>query len=345
MKKKVIIIILVIAALITAGFVIFGIVGYATAGKIEESYYYTYTSSGTTTEEIDVDSDVSQVIIGYNSTPMESYMEATISVSVHGLFMQGKTIENFYNVPTTTNNSNDKTIEFRIKQDQWFDPSTWFSNRKSTINLLLRTDVVYNFDIDVSVGDIDVNIPENVSVGDLELLTSTGSISAELSENTKVNSIQLITSTGDVDFSSHHTNHTNSIRLETSTGNIDSTLSNGIISGDIRSLTSTGSSTLRFYNLTYQTNCVWDFDGSTGNINIYIQQDANMNGNVSGDAATSTGDINVDYQDWSDNIGARFIGTTSTGTPDQYTSSDFASASYKYDLDLQTSTGNINIEH
>ncbi|TXT62467.1 MAG: hypothetical protein BAJALOKI3v1_570005 [Promethearchaeota archaeon] len=346
MNKKVIIAILVISAALTAGFVIFGIVGYATAGTIEKSYQFSYTNSSIFgLEDIDIDFDLAKVDINYNSTPMDAYMEANLSVLIEGLFMEGKSFANFFSEPITANNSADKNIQFLMKQDQWFDPSTWFSTKIVTLHILLRTDVEYNIDVDVSVGDLSVNVPENVSVGALELLTSTGSISADLSENSTVNTIELITSTGNIGFKSQYINHTGSIRFETATGNIDSTISNGIIDGNIRILTSTGNSLLRFYNLTYEANNVWDIDGSTGNIDIHIQQYDNMNANVSGSAITSTGNVYVYYQDWSNSVGVRLDGTTSTGSAEDYTSSDFATATFHYDLALTTSTGNVNIDH
>ncbi|MBD3212840.1 MAG: hypothetical protein GF311_09550 [Candidatus Lokiarchaeota archaeon] len=346
MNKKVIIAILAISAILTAGLVIFGIVGYATAGTIEKSYQFTYTNSSISgPENIDIDSDLAKVNIHYNSTPMDAYMEANLSVRVEGLFMEGKTFANFFDEPVTVNNSADKNIQFLMKQDQWFDPSTWFSTKIVALYILLRTDVEYNIDVDVSVGDVSINVPENVSVGTLELLTSTGSISADLSENSTVNTIELITSTGNVVFNSQYTNHKSLITLQTSTGNIDSTISDGYIDGNVRILTSTGNSILRFYNLTYETNSVWDIDGSTGNINIFIQQDENMYANVSGSAITSTGNIYVNYKDWNSLIGVRLDGSTSTGIAEDYISSDFNTATYHYDLDLTTSTGNVNIDH
>jgi len=343
--KKVFIVIMTIAALITAGIVIFGIVGVATAGTIEKTYQFTYTSSSTPRENIDIDTDISRVIVNYNSTPMDSYMDANLSVRIEGLFMEGKTIRHFFNEPTTQNNTADKRIEFTTKQDQWFDPSTWFSTKISTLTILLRSNVIYNIDIDVSVGDISLNVPENVTVGNLNLISSTGSISTDLLNNTTVDSINVKTSTGNVALNTLYTNHTSSLTLTTDTGNIEATISNGIIDGDITTDTDTGTSTLRVYNVTYQTNSVWALSGDTGNINIHIKQDETMNANVSGTATTSTGNINVNYEDRSTNVGVRLVGSTSTGTADDYTSSDFATATCKYDLDLSTSTGNVNIDY
>jgi len=343
MQKR-FIVILAIAALLTAGIVTFGIYGYATAGKVENSFYYTYTSTEGEVEDINIETDIGMVVINYNSTSMESYMDANINASVEGLFIEGKTFDEFYNQPITVNGSSTKSLEFSMKRDQWFNPSTWFSVRRVVIDLTLRTDVAYNINVNVSVGNILLNVPENVTIGNLNLQSTTGTISVDLSENTKINTVDIETSTGKIELKSLKTNHTNGIDLTTSTGSIDVSLSNGILNGNINTVTSTGNSYIDIFNMTYETNSVWSIGGSTGNVFLNIEQDENMNANVSGSVIVSTGRIEVSYRDWSANVGAKFVGTTSTGILDAdlpYESSGFDSADYTYDFTLETSTGNI----
>ncbi|MFO7796711.1 MAG: hypothetical protein ACQERB_09210 [Promethearchaeati archaeon] len=343
MQKK-FIVILAISALLTAGIVTFGIYGYATAGKVENTFYYTYSSTGGEVEDININTDIGMVVINYNTTSMESYMEANINASVEGLFIEGKPFEEFYNQPVTANGSSTKTLEFSMKRDQWFNPSTWFSVRRVVINLTLRTDVVYNINVNVSLGTIVLNVPENVTIGNLGLLSSTGTVSVDLSENTKINTVDIETSTGKIELDSLKTNYTNGIDLTTSTGSIEVSLSNGIINGDINTETSTGNSYVDIFNMTYETNSVWSIRGSTGNVFLNIEQDENMNANVSSSVIVSTGRIEVIYRDWSVNVGAKFVGSTSTGIIDAdlpYESLGFDSADYTYDFTLETSTGNI----
>jgi len=335
---------LAIAAILTAGIVTFGIYGYATAGTVGKSFNYSYTSSGEDVEDVNIDVDIGKVVMNYNSTPMDSYMEANINASVEGLFVEGKIFNDFYNEPITVNESSVKTIEFNIKRDQWFDPSTWFSVRRVTIDLTLRTDVVYNINVNVSVGNILLNVPENVTIGNLDLKSSTGTVSVDLAEDTQINTVEIETSTGTIELESLKTNYTNSIDLTTSTGSIEVSLSNGILNGNINTATSTGNSYIDIFNMTYETNSVWSIGGSTGNVLLNIEQNENMNANVSGSFIVSTGKIEVSYRDWSVNVGAKFVGTTSTGILDAdlpYESSGFDSADYTYDLTLETSTGNI----
>ncbi len=80
-----------------------------------------------------------------------------------------------------------------------------------------------------------------------------------------------------------------------------------------------------------------------------------MGANVTGTIHSGTGSINIQYIDTSSNVGASFFGTTGTGSfnrvntlgfipgSNPFNSLDFATT-YNYDLNLDTGTGNINVD-
>jgi len=198
--------------------------------------------------------------------------------------------------------------------------------------------------VNVSVGTIQLNVPQNVTIGILDLHATTGTVSIDLASNTKINTLNIETTTGNIHLHSLKTNYTNGIDLTASTGKVNLSISNGILNGNINTLTSTGNTYVNIINMTYETNSVWNIGGSTGNVLFNIEQDGNMNANVSGSVIVSTGRIEVSYRDWSADVGARFVGSTSTGIIDEdlpYESSGFDSTDYTFDFNLETSTGNI----
>ncbi|MHA2202981.1 MAG: hypothetical protein ACW991_04775, partial [Candidatus Hodarchaeales archaeon] len=95
----------------------------------------------------------------------------------------------------------------------------------------------------------------------------------------------------------------------------------------------------------------WDVSTSTGDIDLTISADDAPNSNprvYAFNLDTSTGDLTVKMTLHAD-YGLQAIASVSTGTitvpggGESYTSTNYASAAQKYDLDLSASTGDIKV--
>jgi len=119
-----------------------------------------------------------------------------------------------------------------------------------------------------------------------------------------------------------------------------------------------GSISIKSYNMIYTQNCVWDFETSTGSVNVDIFQSTNMTANVTGSLKTSTGSIDLTYKDTLSTAGASFHGTWDTGSysrssseggfgptnENPFKSLDYGTALSTYTLSLITSTGSIDVD-
>ena len=113
--------------------------------------------------------------------------------------------------------------------------------------------------------------------------------------------------------------------------------------------------TLKTYKIIYSQQSNWNLDSTTGNVNIFIYQDSNMNSNVTGTADTTTGNVKLEYEDTSSLVGAFYTADVDTGDIDYHNlggfseqfggfgSDDYFTAINSYTLDLGTTTGNIDI--
>lgn len=149
--------------------------------------------------------------------------------------------------------------------------------------------------------------------------------------------------------------------LETSTGSIDARFVdvrfNNSISNNYMIDTSTGSVNTQFDNVTYtdETNDPnWVISTSTGSVNIELSQEQALNTSLSidYDVSTSTGSVTCIfalnnsigyYLDASTSLGEIEIESYETTVSLPYYSENYQNASLKYNIELRTSTGSIEI--
>lgn len=320
MKKSILIPILVVSAVITAGILAFSFISYGTQGSIDASSDYAYASSSSGDESVMISADMCDITIEYNSTSMEYGMEAYFTAEIEGLFVKGRVFEEFFQYPHTQNLSDVKSIIFSTHEDLFKNPLNLFSNKDLEFTIKLRTDLEYNINIDVAVGDISMDVPVGVSLGD----------------------VNLESDVGDVSLNAHESNFNGDLSISSTTGKVNVNLNNSTIAGDISASTMTGSTRVSLVNLSYLTDTNLDIGTTTGSIYLTIDQRVNMGAMVSGSLTVTTGNIAVNYYDNSDELSLNCVSSTTTGNADQYTSPEYPTT-YCYDLRLQTTTGNIDI--
>ncbi|HDZ16656.1 hypothetical protein LCGC14_1361520 [marine sediment metagenome] len=360
-RKDLRIIFFVTSTLILSGGVNFGILVATTWGEFKYSNTYFFKpSSPSPVEKVSINGDIGSIIINYNTTPTDHYVKLDLYVKIRGGFIEGKSFTDFfepirYNSAPEVNSFSE--VEFEL--DKFPISSLFLLSQSITIDVTLRTDVIYDIDILSSTGSVSLNIPDNIVINNSILKTATGSISLLADKNVTFNgNVQMSTSSGSIALFAKNTNFTQGLTASTSTGLLTLNFTKCIVGNDIGGVVSTGNITLRSYNMEYSQNSTWTFETSTGSIDAEIYQFVDMGANVSGSLLVSTGSIDVIYKDNQAINGASFLGTWSTGSyirtssgggfsatnSNPFFSLDYTTAISIYTLNLTITTGNIEID-
>lgn len=350
---------IILAVIITTGTGLFFLIGFLTYDTIQTSGSRFYAPVLTRTPEpILIRSDIGNINVRYNTSTIQYAAKVDYNIRMGGAFMIGKSISDFFQIEwdNITSLVTDKiSFVLRTKPGLSLDPTNWFSIKKIEINVTLRTDITYSLEEYATTGNIVNEIPIDVNVEDLTIETTTGNSLTNV-DQASLGGYRAKSTTGGLSLYAKKSNFT-SITVEATTGNLRLNFTSCLINGDIDAEVTTGGLTFNSYNTRSLTNVNWDLDTTTGNINCDIIQNVEMGGNVDGSWTVTTGNINIDYIDGLATIGASFSGTITTGNfnPSDsggfevlgstlFRSEDFLSANYTFIFDLETTTGNINID-
>jgi len=325
-----------ILACIVFGILGFFLVGFMTSGTYQKTYSYYYNpASPASIEECTIYADTAFINVQYNTTPVSYYAKVDVNFYFSGFFVFGKTYQNYFN-PISWENESSAALTLTRNHMSWIDPTNWLKTEWNVITLTLRTDVVYDITATSVTGGISMTAPQNVTINDIALTCTTGSVDLNGTDATFTKGLSCSTTTG-------------STILEFTR----CTFGDNIVGGS-----TTGGVNLKTYNLTYTKDITWTLSTTTGGIYTRISQNSNMGANITGSVTTTTGSISVLYYDNSPNYGARFSGTTTTGSvscsgDDFYeagsdknklcTTDDYISAINTYELTLTATTGSIYV--
>ncbi|NVM45970.1 MAG: hypothetical protein HWN79_13720 [Candidatus Lokiarchaeota archaeon] len=350
---------LIVAILVVGGGLGFFIYGFVAAGSIENSFNFKYEpSSPDPIEDLTFYADIGEIIFKYNTSPTTSYANIDVNIEIAGLFMEGKTYEDFFNPETEWWDNSTATFNLRTLPDAWYDPSHWFKSYSITVTVTLRTDVVYDLTALMSTGSIEMQVSDGVILNGTSLTSITGSVKLNILGNNEFRGeVRLKSSTGSIESSATKTNFSSGFRTLTSTGSLTLNYTNCHMGDNLIGTVSTGTVTFKSYNMIYSQDINLNLATSTGRIDAELYQYITMGANVTGTWETSTGSVNVIYRDNLVNTGVRFIGSTGTGSINYsgtgmietglgsiYSSINYGNATYRYIFSLDTSTGSINAD-
>ncbi|MFW9901460.1 MAG: hypothetical protein ACFFDY_09235 [Candidatus Thorarchaeota archaeon] len=349
---------LILGIAVAAGTGVFFLVGFLTYGTIQSSgsrYYAPLIARSP--EPILIRTDIGNINVKYNTSAMQQVMKVDYDITMSGIYMIGKSISSFFLLEwdNVTSQPTEKTsFVLSIKPGVILDPTNWFSLKRITIDVTLRTDIIYQIEEYATTGNINNEIPTGVNIYDLTLETTTGNSVTTL-EEASIGSILADATTGGLSIYGKKSNFS-SINAESTTGLLRLNFSNCFLNGDITGEATTGRLTFNSYNARCSSAVSWDLTTTTGNLYSDIFQYVDMGSNIDGIWTTTTGNIYLDYIDGLPTIGATFSGSTTTGnfnpidsggfdTPTftTFRTLDYLTANYTFDLDLHTTTGNINI--
>lgn len=350
---------LIVAILAVGGVVGFVAFGASTVGSIEDEFNFTYEpSSPDPVEALNFNVDIGSLHFKYNNSPTTYFAEIDVDMEITGWYMEGKTYLDFFNPSTDWWDDVTATLTLQTLPGAWFDPSHWFKSYNVSVEVILRTDVVYDITALTSVGSVEMEVDETVVLNGTSLTASTGSITFNtLGYNDIMGNVRLETSTGSIESSLVKTNF-QGFKALTSTGSISLNYTNCVMAENLEGKTSTGSVSFKSYNMFYPTDILLNLETSTGSIDAELYQYIDIGANVSGTWETSSGSVDVLYRDNSVNNDVRFVGSTGTGsinyTPHAtmaitglgsiYSTLNYGDATYRYEFSLDTSTGSISAD-
>ncbi|MHA1457981.1 MAG: hypothetical protein ACTSR5_18745 [Promethearchaeota archaeon] len=328
--RKYKIVIIFIVALIAGGTIGFFVNGVFTSGSIEKHSSFNYDPSvPSPIESLKIQADIGNINFKYN----------TSNVPYYGLFMEGKDYTAFF-VPDTEWWPLENEFYLKTLPDIWFDPSYWFKSYDITINVTLRTDIVYNLIAIVSTGAIEMTTANGIILNDLTLQSTTGSVDFISKENTKYlgdvnlatitgsltlstlenstfeSGLTLSITTGSLDLFADTSNFEQGIELDVITGSMDMNLTSCVIGDSLIGSITTGSIELHMDDILYTKDSALNLMITTGDITVDISQTNDMGANITSTIQTTTGSIDVIYKDNVVDVGAQFTSSKGIGSID-----------------------------
>ena len=334
MRKGGKIALLIISIIIVGGGVTFGLLMVITSGKFEDSYKFSYNpDTPSPIESIKINSDIGNINIRYNSTPMDHYMDLDVDILVRGPLVEGKSFSDIFK-PIVWINESSLVITFSLETK----PQTWifFSvTSKIVINVTLRTDIIFDIDVGATTGDIDMIVPEHVKIDTLDLEVTTGSIDLMANNNNFTNNLKVLATTGDIKMDLDNSIIGADISLEVTTGSIDFTANNNDITNNLKVKATTGDIELKLDNSIIGTDI--SLQTTTGSIDFFAKKT-----NITTDfkAVATTGDLNLNFTNCK--IGGNIRGKVETGKLTLKTFKMIYTHSSNWDIDA--TTGDIKIE-
>ncbi len=333
--RKYKIVLILIGALIIGG--TFGF--FLTFGSIGKQISFNYDPSvPSPIESLKIQTDIGKINIQYNTSNLAHYATVDVDISISGLFMEGKDYTAFF-VSDTEWWPLENEFYLKTLPDLWFDPSYWFKSLDITINVTLRTDIIYNLTVIVSTGAIEMTTANGVVLNDLNLQSTTGSVDIISKENTKYlgdvnlatitgsldlstlenstfeSGLSLSTTTGSLDLFADTSNFEQGIELDVITGSIDLNLTSCVLGDNLIGSVTTGSIELNMDDTLYTNDSALNLMTITGDITMDINQTNDMGANITSTIQTTTGSIDITYRDFDVDVGAKFVSSLGLGIP------------------------------
>ncbi len=317
--------------------------------EIDENLTYEYTPE-TSISETDFAIDISSgaVTIQYNSTPVNEaiFIDARFDAKIKTF--GDKDFDEIYDIEADFESSEKL---FYVGYD--YESSFPYVDNSEFI-ITLRTDINYSLTVDVSSGNIDIDVPNNTNLGELSIDVSSGQIDLKLNENIITEELYIKSSSGRVNIDANNTTFLNGMYLDSSSGSIEKVLENCVFGGDLYVEISSGNYLVDITELSLTQDIEWVFDGSSGNIEFTMAQNSSLGGEISALFETSSGSqtytLDLDHSEvfskWSCDVDS---GDITFDYPDNYEKSgdnlesDSYSSSSGLDFIADVSSGNIDV--
>ena len=301
-------------------------------------------------------SDIADIQISYATDPEADLINLTyFYILRHAIVFSPPNI-----TVSFINSTSGKILTLKLTVD--FPTLGFTSIAFSRTHLTINPKLLSNLSVHVVTGNIDLDntYSQNKTFIDVDLRTSTGNIDIDLVNNSLITGqLHLRSSSGNLHIEvGTNARISGNLQANTTSGNIYALLEAGVtLEDDFVFKTNSGNVDLMFSNISLNSNEVVGTVGVlSGNIYISIQQFTDLSGNLTLDAKTSSGNINLDIDLEADYISSFIVPTKISGNINYFPNppagfhpdganidSDPPDCISNIDANLHTNSGNINI--
>lgn len=183
------------------------------------SFYYA-PSNSSTTEELNLKIDRSEVEIKYVYPPYDFVVKIDVYFEISGANALGKSYLDYFNILWENGSS---PLNFTMEYKSGIDPleaSSLFKN--ISIVVFLRADVIFDINTEMEDGDIDIRVPFMVPINDVKVNNTYGNTFLDFTNCIISGTITGISSSGDLELNIDNTKYTqnNNWTLTTKSGDI-----------------------------------------------------------------------------------------------------------------------------
>ncbi len=238
----------------------------STIQKIEYYQYNDPTVDSDTIIPLSILTRSASVEIKYNLTNMEEIVSIQADYDLSGRFGEAADVEQIFDILFTYEN-NEAYFELEFQ-----DSDNSFTDRTSLL-VLLRTDLQYDLEFEIYSGDLILNVPENCQIMGLDISLNSGN--AYVSMSTKSNVWEAVTIkslAGDIEILASDVFFNQSITLIVTEGTISTDFSFCNFGGDFDFQMSAGQMLLVQTDATYVTEHQWALKGTSGDIQLDLEQ-------------------------------------------------------------------------
>jgi hypothetical protein len=346
-----------IALIIIVSMVLSGgsLYAFANSYDIQEERSYTYESEEIPSELAFIfDVSSAEIVFQFNSTPIDDIVkiDAIFDFTIHGF--EELSLEEIYDIVWETS---EFSVLFGIYRNNWFH---WTTGNQNVITVTLRTDIVYDLDIDSGSGSVFVNVSEgedfnnvDISTGsgsidlnlngnsnianDLHLDTGSGSIHVNIKNTTIKNSFEADTGSGSLELILDDVDLSNTLNLETGSGGMEIYIANSKLLNGILSDTGSGSVGYELINTTLGG--YFDVEIGSGGFNL-ISEDIFLENDIFWNIDGGSGHINIDITQHH-SLGGLITGNIETGSGEVSVNLDMNSIIVPSNWECDVGSGDI----
>lgn len=209
-------------------------------------------------------------------------------------------------------------------------------------------------------GSLDFQDTNSTIVGPLRATSHVGSCDVDLTNTAVSGPVWANATTGSLDYRVIEARLQGHVFLGTSTGSCNVVLIRATLGGNLLVNTHSGSCDVdtRDLALTGPNPAVWNFQASMGSLDVDVRQRTAPGRNVTATVAATTGSLDFRFRGDAAHVGARFVGTTETGSLDMdardagfteqpgnvLQSTNYATIPAHFDVALSTTLGSLEVD-
>lgn len=189
----------------------------------DDSYKYT-TSNSSKINELNINSDIGDIRLNYVDARVKHAVVIEVNFMMVGSNLAGKKPSEYFSI-NWQNTSSPLNFTLELKPESWLDYSSLLVKNLSII-VSIREDLLFDMNIKVKEGDVEIVIPWGVTINDLLVNVTKGDIFYDFEYCTIQGNIIGFIDEGNIDFKTYNAIYTQNSNwnITIETGDIEMTI-------------------------------------------------------------------------------------------------------------------------